>query len=142
MAEPRVELLTCCSDCPRHSFHHRRLIPELPIPGSCLHYLGSRCFWPKMTSRASSFEFLHQHQRLRERGHFLTGNELSPTRHQLGLSQILKPKNDQVRAKNKVLSRLSRKEIDVQGHSRDSASMFKSKVLGPARRTAHPGPHY
>lgn len=75
-----------------------------------------------MTSRASSFEFLHQHQKLRERGHFLTGNELSPTRH-----QILKPKNDQVRAKNKVLSRLSRKEIDVQGHSRDSASMFSPK---------------
>lgn len=38
-----------------------------------------RCFLPEMTSRARPLEPLYQHQRLRERGHFLPGNQLSPT---------------------------------------------------------------
>lgn len=66
----------------------------------------------------------------------------APPSSQHGPSQVLGPKDVHVRAKNKVPSRPSWKEQDVQGHSRYWASMFKSKGLSPARRTAHPGPSH
>lgn len=94
-----------------------------------------------MTSRAHPFEPFYQYQRLRKERPFPHWPRTEPhPRHQFGLSQVLRPDDDQVRAKNEAFSRLSRKEQGVHGHSRELASMFKSKVLSPARRTAHLGP--
>lgn len=94
-----------------------------------------------MTSRAHPFEPFYQYQRLREERPFPHWQQTEPhPRHQFGLSQVLRPDDDQVRAKNKAFSRLSRKEQGVHGHSRELASMFKSKVLSPAQTTAHLGP--
>lgn len=99
-----------------------------------------RCFLPEMTSRARPLEPLPTPEVEGERP-FPPWQATEPhPPHQLSLSQVLRPDDDQVRAKNKAFSRLSRKEQGVQGHSRELASRFKSKVLSPAGRRAHLGP--
>lgn len=143
--EPGGELPTCCSDhWPRGSLHPGKLIPAFQIPGSSLHRLGPRSLWPREILRAGPVSLPTNTKGSGGKATSSLAMNRAPPWSPAGLPQVLRPKDDQVGAKNEVPARLSTKEQDVQGHSRDWASTSESKVLSPAHGQlawAHPAHH-
>lgn len=143
--EPGGELPTCCPDhWPRGSLHPGKLIPAFQIPGSSLHRLGPRSLWPREILRAGPVSLPTNTKGSGGKATSSLAMNRAPPWSPAGLPQVLRPKDDQVGAKNEVPARLSTKEQDVQGHSRDRASTSESKVLSPAHGQlawAHPAHH-